>query len=174
MKTHSTRLGNCLAAAPAFAVIGLFFAFAATAAELSTMEKITAQLDGCSQRWQYDYDDWVELGAHELGPRELEWRRCVYGAIERHIVPKSSVADSYRDLIAQDKKLTVSVTAGEITRKQRRATLTRLLDLLQQQERQAAKRAEADTQKYLEGELARMKDMQRFQQRMRRTMTPRF
>jgi hypothetical protein len=98
-----------------------------------TRDMVTAreQLDDymaqCTKRYGYDPEAASQLGSHVLGPREREWRRCVYQGIEKYVIPRTLSPDVYRRAIAEDSQMTEAVANGEMTRAQRQARVQQML-----------------------------------------------
>ena len=58
-----------------------------------------------------------------LAPEEWDWRLCVHRAVEQLLVPVVRLADVYRLLLVEDRRLTQAVADGELDRGARAARL---------------------------------------------------
>lgn len=104
-------------------------------------------LDGCTRAFGYAPADSDRLGAHELAPREREWRSCAYRGIEQIVMPAARAPGSFRTLIDTDRRLTDEVAAGTLTRAERRQRLEGLLDQALAREVELEREAEQRSQR---------------------------
>ena len=74
--------------------------------------------------------------ALEVGPAERAWRSCVYIGVEAYIIPGTVVSKLFRRLIEKDRILTDQVERGEISRRERKAEIMEILELIQRKEEQ--------------------------------------
>ena len=88
----------------------------------------------CTDANDYEPNQSAALGAYQLGPGEIAWRACVYDGIRRFMMPSSEVAGVYADLIAEDRRMTKAIGAGEMTRGQRRQRLDQLIAIIDERE----------------------------------------
>ena len=83
-------------------------------------EQLSDYAAECTARHGYDPESASGLGAHALGNGEREWRECIYGGIEKILMPKTLTPEPYRTAITEDRKMTESIAEGKMTRAQRR------------------------------------------------------
>jgi hypothetical protein len=118
----------------------------------------------CTQRYGYDPEAGAKLGPHVLGPREREWRGCVYQAIEAYMIPRTLSPDVYRRLIAEDRKMTDAVAKGEMARAERQARVGQMLEEIDRTEEANRAKPQGQTLDRLEMEMR--------QDMMRRSTSP--
>ena len=134
----------------------------------SASEQLDAYLDQCTARHGYNPEAASNLGPYVLGAGEREWRECVYQAIEKYMIPTTPTPEIYRRAIAEDRKMTEGVAAGQTTRAQRRARVQELLQEIERvEEKNRAKLEQAETVSRLVRE-----DMQRQQNMMMYRLAP--
>jgi hypothetical protein len=90
-------------------------------------EQLSDYAAECTARHGYDPESASSLGPHALGTGEREWRECVYGGIEKFLIPKTLTPEVYRTAITEDRKMTESIAAGKMTRAQRRERVQEIL-----------------------------------------------
>ena len=98
-----------------------------------------ADIITCTDQLGYPPRD-QSLGEHELAPREISWRECAYQAIRNYITAGGSMADSLRQLIDEDRRMTAEIPRGPMTRAERSARLGKMIADIQMgalQEQQA-------------------------------------
>ena len=123
----------------------------------------------CAGAHGYEPRQSEALGAYQLGPGEIGWRACVYDGIRRLMMPSSEVPEVYAELIAEDRRMTEAIGAGEMTRGQRRERLARLIAGIEEREaavREALlKELEAARERLyaLQARLERMSTIQKMQ-----------
>ena len=108
-------------------------------------EALKSHMEQCTTKHGYDPEKMQGLGEHELGPREEEWRSCVYEGIRTLIAPTSAVPKLYGELLDQDRKATDLIKKGEMTRSERKQKNVALIEEIGRQEE--ARRAEQLKQK---------------------------
>ena len=91
-------------------------------------KKFDAHFDGCTQKHGYDPERSQDLGDYVLGENERAWRQCVYEGAELYIIPSSKIGERYEALIRADKTLTEGIEKGAVTRAERHAKITQMLN----------------------------------------------
>jgi hypothetical protein len=115
-------------------------------------------LADCTARTGYEPTS-AALPERALAPGEGAWRDCARQAIQANIMPKSSVPELYRGLIADDERMTAAVDAGTMTRAERRLRLESSIESI----RAAETRAYEDRQAKLMQDMRAQADQQRRQ-----------
>jgi len=101
---------------------------------LADISDINGEIDKCSKQHGYNPDDANKLGANQLGINERAFLNCVYSSVEEVLVPKSLMPDSYKNLIAEHKKMTDAVENSNMTRQQRTARVQEMLEKIKYSE----------------------------------------
>lgn len=104
------------------AFIALCICSGSSLAELTNAaleSSLAAIAKACTASHGYDPENALDIGEHELGQNEREWRNCVYAGIRRDLEPQSRYPDQFEQIIAQDQRFTVAIVAGEMTRYER-------------------------------------------------------
>ena len=84
---------------------------------------LDSHLNGCAETYGFDPREPSGTGANELADGERERLECAYQGIEEIMVPGTTFAGMYRQLIADSRRMTDLVEQGGITRAQRRNVL---------------------------------------------------
>lgn len=95
---------------------------------------INGEIDKCTKTYGYDPKQGDQLGEHELGKNERVFLECVYSGINEALIPKALIPDDYKKLIASHKQMTNAVEKGEITRKERKASIIEILTRIKENE----------------------------------------
>ena len=167
MRLLSDRAARAVFAASIIAALGA--CGGETRPDPVTLEELIAD---CTARWGYAPEKARNLGPNQLGHQERQWRACMYDLVEQRMVPNTQFPELYRALIEEDKSLTDQVAAGQITRAQRTALVTGRIDAIQAKEQKARAADEERTRQFMEQEMQRMQEMQRYEQLLRRSFTP--
>jgi hypothetical protein len=123
-------------------------------------------LADCTARHGYDPAG-PALPDRTLAPGELAWRVCAREAIATGVIPKSSVPELYRQLIADDQRMTAAIEAGTMTRSERRLRLETSIETI----RAAETRAYEDRQSKLLQDMQQQTNQQRRQDDIARITT---
>ncbi len=99
-------------------------------------QMLLTHMSNCTNLHGYNPDKTDGLGAHEVGQAERAWRSCMYFGVEAYIIPGTGVPKLYRRLIEKDRILTDQVERGEISRRERKAGIMEILELIQRKEEQ--------------------------------------
>ena len=99
-------------------------------------------LADCTARTGYDPDA-AALPERALAPAERAWRDCARQSILATIVPRSSVPELYRGLIADDERMTAALDAGTMTRSERRLRLETSIETIRAAETRAYENRQA-------------------------------
>jgi len=124
-------------------------------------------LSKCSAELGYDPSiSNKQLGEHELGKNERQWRACAYTGIETYMIPATVAPNNFRKLVRLDQEMTNQVARGELSRSARKSHISEILAQIKSKE-------EANQQMQLERlrEVQDVMDRQRRMQRMQRTHT---
>ena len=100
----------------------------ATGEIVTARRQVDDHMAECTRRYGYDPEAGSKLGSNVLGQGEREWRDCVYQGIEKYVIPRTLSSDAYRQAIAEDRKMTEAIAKGDMTRAQRQARLTQMLE----------------------------------------------
>ena len=94
----------------------------------------------CSSKYGYDPDS-KNIEEDRLADGEKEWRSCIYEGINNLILPNTTIPEEYKELIAEDKRMTDAIEKGEMTRSDRKTRLLKLLENIRTlEEKEKAKR----------------------------------
>lgn len=118
---------------------------------------------GCTAAHGYDPRA-ADLPEHALAPGEREWRDCARAAVSTGIVPKSSVPDLYRRLLADDERMTDALAAGAMSRTERTQRLEASIEGI----RAAETRASEEQRAQLLRDAQRQAELQRRNDEVRR------
>ena len=102
------------------------------------LEKLRNDISGCTEKTGYNSARSGNLGDHELGAGEREWRECVYQGIRDIMIPGSAIPTAYSTLISRDKVMTNNIEAKKLSRKERKARLDKVIASIKQREAAAA------------------------------------
>ena len=131
-------------------VVGLVLGCTPAPTEPQRAEKtLQDALADCTARHGYDPAG-PALPDRALAPGERAWRDCAHQAILTSIVPKSSVPELYRSLIADDERMTAALDVGTMTRSERRIRLESSIEAIRA----------AETRAYEDRQAKLMQDMQ--------------
>lgn len=126
------------------------------------------KLTGCTAQFGYDPKNAGDLGVHDLGAGELEWRECAYTAVRETFLPASKVPEIYEEFISRDRQWTEAVTEGEMTRVERQRQIDFYIENIKLTERlQGNVESSAQLQNFVDDEMRRMREM-RFETRVPR------
>ena len=131
MKSRILTKGECRWVGLGLVALALALALAACTSapaptDTSIRERFKAYLDQCTAQYGYNPDAVRGVGEHELAPNERAWRECAYQGVKMILIPNSSVPDLYRILIAEDRTMTNQISAGTLTRQERRNRIEQL------------------------------------------------
>ena len=99
-------------------------------------QTLLTHISDCTNLHGYDPDKTDGPGVHRVGPTERKWRSCVYFGIEAFIIPATVVPKLFRRLIEKDRMLTNQVERGKISRRERKAEIKKILELIKREEEQ--------------------------------------
>ncbi len=91
-------------------------------------------LDKCAQQFGYVRNKELSFGDHELAPGEQQYRECAYEGVDQILIPNTTLADDYRHIVAEDKRMTDQIVAKKMTRKARRERLDKLIAAIDKKE----------------------------------------
>ncbi len=117
----------------------------------SSWQRLLTHFSGCSSEHGYDPRSQAELPQNRLGKGELKWRACAYQGVENIMIPNAAAPGLFRQLIREDKAMTAKIASGEMTRSERKARVTAVLDDLRRRE-DASRDAEYQRLEYLRAE----------------------
>ena len=129
-------------------------------------EALEKQLAICTDRHGYDPQSAQGLAPHALGEGELEWRECAYQAVRETLAANSPIEYAYRRLIAEDKRITKAVAAGEISRSEREQRIRTYLAQIQEKEDKELEMRKLERQR--DAFLGRMNELRRMRELERR------
>lgn len=150
----------------------LFLAFCVVAACQTTPDYrepralLETSLDACATTHSYDREAAKTLKNYQLGHNEIAWRQCAYTAIETHMIPHTPIPELYRQIIAEDTKMTAKIQKQSLTRAARRARLDTLIADIEKRERthQEIRKKELEALRLSQAEQQRINDIISIQQ----------
>jgi polyhydroxyalkanoate synthesis regulator phasin len=125
--------------------------------------RLDADLAQCTQRFGFEPAA-RDNPERALAQGEREWRACAYDGVRKHLIPNSSLADVYNQLIGEDRRLTDRLDRGEITRAERRQRLDELIARIRETE--LAQRRKEEEQRLSEFMDQQMEDVLRARHRL--------
>ena len=120
-------------------------------------QSLLSHLSNCTAEHGYDPSTSDELGQHELGKNEGQWRACAYAGIEAYMIPATVAPDLFRTLVHLDRKMTVQVARGDLSRSARKSRIKEILDQISNKE-----------EAYQQAQFERLREIQDVMERQRR------
>ena len=120
-------------------------------------QSLLGHLSKCTAEHGYDPSTSDELGRHELGKNEGQWRACAYTGIEVYMIPATVAPDLFRKLIHLDREMTGQVARGDLSRSARKSRIKKLLDQIRSKE-----------EAYQQAQFERLREIQDVMERQRR------
>ncbi len=167
---------------PRISCLVLLIAVACTAPKPSFQTAWQNLLDHwskCTAEHGYDPRTSSELGKHELGKHERQWRACAYTGIETYMIPATVDPDMFRKLVRLDQEMTNQVERGELSRSARKARIREILGQIRSNE-EAHQQARFERLREIRDTMERqkrMREMQRIHREIsaiRRAVTAKF
>jgi hypothetical protein len=113
-------------------------------------QQLVADLQQCTQTYDYDPRNVAGVPENKLAPNELEWRQCGYDAVRKYSHTQPTLSGRYDQLINEDITMTNAVQAGTMTRSQRRERLQTLIEQIKRAEESQAEAAAGDQAQQME------------------------
>ena len=121
-------------------------------------QSLLGHLSKCTVEHGYDPRTSDELGKHELGKNEGQWRACAYAGIEAYMIPATVAPDLFRKLVRLDRKLTGQVARGDLSRSARKSRIKEILGQIRNKE-----------EAYQQAQFERLREIQDVMERQRRS-----
>ncbi len=107
-------------------------------------QSLLGHLSKCTAEHGYDPSTSDELGRHELGKNEGQWRACAYAGIEVYMIPATVAPDLFRKLVRLDREMTGQVARGDLSRSARKSRIKNFWTRLETRKKLISRRNSKD------------------------------